>query len=270
MFSGFMANAWAAATVVAVVAGVVGFFVVVRGDSFAAHAIPNGAFAGAAGAFWLGLNTLLGLGVFAALAAVGIGSLGARRRRDVATALALVMMLALGSLFLSLSGGFEPEVYGLLFGEVLGVSTTELTPLIAVGVACVAAVVVLYRPLLLSSTVPDVAESRGIGPLRMEIAFLLVVAAATTVALPVVSLMIGPPGAARAFVNRPGPAMLLSVGLALLTAWTAIASAYLTNWPVGFYVGSYSAVCFAAGRVWVALARQNTRRPPPSAAEQQR
>jgi zinc/manganese transport system permease protein len=276
MFSGFMANAWAAATVVAVVAGVVGFFVVVRGDSFAAHAIPNGAFAGAAGAFWLGLNTLLGLGVFAALAAVGIGSLGARRRRDVATALALVMMLALGSLFLSLSGGYEPEVYGLLFGEVLGVSTTELTPLIAVGVACVAAVAVLYRPLLLSSTVPDVAESRGIGPLRMEIAFLLVVAAATTVALPVVgallifSLMIGPPGAARAFVNRPGPAVVLSVGLALLTAWTAIASAYLTNWPVGFYVGSYSAVCFAAGRVWVALGPQRTRRVPPSAAEQQR
>jgi zinc/manganese transport system permease protein len=276
MFSGFMANAWAAATVVAVVAGVVGFFVVVRGDSFAAHAIPNGAFAGAAGAFWLGLNTLLGLGVFAALAAVGIGSLGARRRRDVATALALVMMLALGSLFLSLSGGYEPEVYGLLFGEVLGVSTTELTPLIAVGVACVAAVVVLYRPLLLSSTVPDVAESRGIGPLRMEIAFLLVVAAATTVALPVVgallifSLMIGPPGAARAFVNRPGPAMVLSVGLALLTAWTAIASAYLTNWPVGFYVGTYSAVCFAAGCAWVALGRRRTRRAPPSAAEQQR
>src|SRR5580700_9069898 len=167
MFSGFMANAWAAATVVAVVAGVVGFFVVVRGDSFAAHAIPN-----------------------AALAAVGIGSLGARRRRDVATALALVMMLALGSLFLSLSGGYEPEVYGLLFGEVLGVSTTELTPLLAVGVACVAAVVVLYRPLLLSSTVPDVAESRGIGPMRMEISFLLVVAAATTVALPVVGALL--------------------------------------------------------------------------------
>jgi zinc/manganese transport system permease protein len=64
--------------------------------------------------------------------------------------------------------------------------------------------------------------------------------------------------------------MVLSVGLALLTAWTAIASAYLTNWPVGFYVGSYSAVCFAAGRVWVALGPQRTLRPPPSAAEQQR
>lgn len=77
MFSGFMVNAWAIGTIVAVVAGVVGFFVVLRGSSFAAHAIPNGAFAGAAGVYWLGLNTLVGLGVFAALAALGIGSSGA-------------------------------------------------------------------------------------------------------------------------------------------------------------------------------------------------
>jgi zinc/manganese transport system permease protein len=268
VFSGFMANAWASGTLVAIVAGVVGFFVVVRGSSFAAHAIPNGAFAGAAGAYWLGLNTLLGLGLFAALAAIGIGALGARSRRDVATALGLVMMLALGALFLSLSGGYEPEVYSLLFGEVLGVSTTELLPVALVSLASMAVVLLLYRPLLLSSTLPDVAEARGVGPRRMEIAFLLVVAAATTVTLPVVgallvfSLMIGPPAAARAFVDRPGPAIALSVGLAVLTAWAAIVSSYQTNWPVGFYVGVYSALCFAAGRVWLALGRQRARRAP--------
>src|SRR5580692_2311192 len=141
MFSGFMTNAWLAGTVVALVAGVVGLFVVMRGAAFAAHAIPNGAFAGAAAAYWLGANELVGLGVFAGAAALGIGSLGERNRRDVATALVLVLMLASGGLFLSLSGGYEPEVYGLLFGEILGVSTTQLTPLLAVGVACVAAVV---------------------------------------------------------------------------------------------------------------------------------
>jgi zinc/manganese transport system permease protein len=225
VFSGFMVNAWIAGTIVAVVAVVVGFFVVLRGSAFAAHAIPNGAFAGAAGAYWLGLNTLAGVGVFAVVAAVGIGSLGARRRRDVATALALVMMLALGALFLSLSGGYEPEVYALLFGEILGVSTTELLPVLLVSVACMFAVGLLYRPLLLSSAVPDIAEARGVGPRRMEVAFLLVVAAATTVTLPVVgallifSLMIGPPAAARAFAARPAPALSLSLGLALLTAW---------------------------------------------------
>jgi zinc/manganese transport system permease protein len=265
VFTGFMVNAWLAGTIVATVAGVVGFFVVLRGSAFAAHAIPNGAFAGAAGAYWLGLNTLAGLGVFAVLAAVGIGSLGARRRRDVATALALVMMLALGSLFLSLSGGYEPEVYSLLFGEILGVSTTELLPVLLVSLGCVLVVMMLYRPLLLSSAVPDIAEARGVGARRMEIAFLLIVAAATTVTLPVVgallifSLMMGPPAAARAFVRRPAPALVLSVGLALLTAWAAIASSYQTNWPVGFFVGIYGAGCFGAGRVWVALSRWRAR-----------
>ncbi len=265
MFTGFMVNAWLAGTIVAVVAGVVGFFVVLRGSAFAAHAIPNGAFAGAAGAYWLGLNTLVGLGVFAALAAVGIGSLGARRRRDVATALALVMMLALGSLFLSLSGGYEPEVYSLLFGEILGVSTTELLPVVLVSLACILVVTMLYRPLLLSSAMPDVAEARGVGATRMEIAFLLIVAAATTVTLPVVgallifSLMMGPPAAARAFAGRPGPALVLSVCLALVTAWAAIASSYQTNWPVGFFVGIYGAACFAVSRAWVALDRRRAR-----------
>jgi zinc/manganese transport system permease protein len=277
VFSGFMANAWAAGSIVAVVAGVVGFFVVLRGSAFAAHAIPNGAFAGAAGAYWLGLNTLAGVGVFAALAAVGIGSLGARRRRDVATALALVMMLALGALFLSLSGGYEPEVYALLFGEILGVSSTELLPVLLVSLGCILAVVLLYRPLLLSSAAPDMAEAKGIGARSMEIAFLLIVAAATTVTLPVVgallifSLMIGPPAAARAFAGRPVPALLLSVGLALLTAWAAIASSYQTNWPVGFFVGIYGAACFGAGRVWAGVARWRARPKgaEPSAGGQQ-
>jgi zinc/manganese transport system permease protein len=277
MFSGFMVNAWTIATIVAAVAGVVGFFVVLRGSSFAAHAIPNGAFAGVAGAYWLGLNTLVGLGVFAVLAALGIGSFGARSRRDVATALALVMMLALGSLFLSLSGGYEPEIYSLLFGEILGVSTTELAPVLGVGVACMVVVTLLYRPLLLSSAVPDVAAARGVSARGMEVIFLLVVAAATTVTVPVVgallifSLMIGPPAAARAFVARPLPAIGLSVGLALLTAWAAIASSYLSDWPVGFFVGVYGAAWFALSRVWVGLRRRQSRRPRParSAAEEQ-
>src|SRR5215831_10560600 len=126
MFSGYMVNTWTVATIVAVVAGVVGYFVVLRGAAFPAHAIPKGAFAGAAGASLLGINTLIGLAVFSLLGALGIGSMGRRGRRDVVTALALVMMLALGAAFLSRSSQYEPEIYSLLFGEILGVSTTEV------------------------------------------------------------------------------------------------------------------------------------------------
>jgi len=133
LFSSFMLNAWIIATIVAAVAGVVGFFVVLRGSAFPAHAIPNGAFAGAAGANLLGLSPLLGLAIFSLVAALGIGSLGRRGRHDVVTALALVMMLALGALFLSRSTEYEPEIYSLLFGEVLGVSIAEILPVALLG-----------------------------------------------------------------------------------------------------------------------------------------
>src|ERR1700758_367579 len=103
VFSGFMVNAWMVGSIVALVAGLVGFFTVLRGSAFAAHAIPNGSFAGAAGAVLVGVNTLVGLGVFSLLGALGIGVLGRRGRHDVVTALALVMMLGLGSLFVSLN-----------------------------------------------------------------------------------------------------------------------------------------------------------------------
>ena len=258
MFAGFMMNAWAVATIVAPVAGVVGFFVVLRGSAFPAHAIPKGAFAGAAGAALLGVSTLLGLAVFSLLGALGIGTLGRRGRRDVATALALVMMLALGSAFLSRTTEYEPQIYSLLFGEVLGVSSTELLPVIGLGAACIIAIFVLYRPLLLSSTVPEIAEARGIRGYRIEICFLIVVALATAMTVPVVgallifSLMIGPPAAARSLTSRPGPAMLLSVAIALVTVWVAIAASYQVNWPVGFFVGTLSAGSYAVGRGWAA------------------
>ena len=93
MFTGFMINAWATATIAAIVAGVVGSFVALRGTAFPAHAIPKGAFAGAAGASLLGISTLIGLAVFSLLGALAIGTLGRRGRQDVVTALALVLML---------------------------------------------------------------------------------------------------------------------------------------------------------------------------------
>ncbi len=169
MFTSFMLNAWLVATVVAPVAGVVGYFVVLRGSAFPAHAIPKGAFAGAAGASLLGISTLLGLAVFALLGALGIGALGRRGRQDVVTALALVMMLALGAAFLSRTTEYEPEIYALLFGEVLGVSTSAILPVAGLGLTCLAAIAVLYRPLLLSAVVPEVAEARGVRNHRIEI-----------------------------------------------------------------------------------------------------
>jgi zinc/manganese transport system permease protein len=262
MFSGFMVNAWTVGSIVAVVAGLVGFFTVLRGSAFVAHAIPNGSLAGAAGASLVGVNTVLGFGVFALAGAFTITRLGRRGRHDVATALTLVLMLALGSLFLSFSIEYAPEIYSLLFGEILGVSTTQLIPTIALAVVCVLAIALLYRPLLLSSLLPDVAEAHGIATSRMELLFLIVVALATTMTVPVVgtllifSLMIGAPATARSFTNKPVTAMVLSAAIALLIVWAAIALSYRTNYPVGFFVGTISAASYAGGRAWAAWRRR--------------
>jgi zinc/manganese transport system permease protein len=254
VFSGFMLNAWAVGTIVAVVAGMVGFFVVMRGSAFVAHAVPNGSFAGAAGASLIGVSTIVGLGVFAVLGALGIGLLGRRARHDVATALALVAMLGLGALFLSLSAEYAPEIYSLLFGEVLGVSSQEIGPTLGLAVVCVAAIGVLYRPLMVSSVLPEVGEARGVSQLRMELCFLVVVALASTMTVPVVgtllifSLMIGAPAAARSFTSSPLAAMAVSVGIALVTVWASVAASYATDYPVGFFVGSLSAIAYGSGR----------------------
>ena len=280
MFSGFMVNAWTVASIVAVVAGIVGFFTVVRGSAFAAHAIPNGSFAGAAGASLIGVSTLLGLGVFALAGALAIGLLGRRGRHDVATALALVMMLGFGALFLSMSSEYAPEVYSLLFGEVLGISSNEIAPTAILGLICIVAIVVLYRPLMLSSVLPEVAEAHGISSFRMEMLFLAVLALATAMTVPVVgtllifSLMIGAPAAARSLTDRPLPAIALSVAVALAIVWIAIAASYQTNYPIGFFVGALSAVAYALGRGWAAwrpgrgrgAARPGESASPPTAA----
>jgi len=206
----------------------------------------------------LGVNAPVGLGTFAVLAALGIGWLGRRGRNDVVTALALVMMLALGAAFLSHTTEYAPEIFALLFGQVLGVSVTEILPVAALGVVCLLAVAFLYRPLLFSSAVPEIAEAHGVRVHRMEMAFLVVLALATAMTVPVVGallifrLMIGPPAAGRALASRPLTAMALSVGVALVTVWAAIASSYLTNWPIGFFVGLFSAAAYAVGRMWTA------------------
>ncbi len=265
MFSGLMLNTWIAATAVAVIAGVTGFFAVLRGSTFAAHAIPNGAFAGAAGASLLGLNAFAGLAVFSVGGALGIAGLSRRSRHDVATALTFVMMLGIGALFVSWSTEYAQEAYALLFGEVFGVSTGEVLPILALGAVSIAAIIVMFRPLLLSSAMPEVAEARGLSARRMDLAFLLVMALATSMTVPVVgallmfSLMIGPAAAARALTARPFLAMTLAVVIALVTVWTGIAISYGTNWPLGFFVGVMGAAFFLFGQGYAQVRRRLVR-----------
>ncbi len=147
---------------VAIVAGFVGFFVVIRGSTFAAHALPLGTFPGAAAASLIGINEIWGLIIFAGLGVIGISQLAQNQRNDVATALTLITLLGLGTLFLSLSSEYSQAVYALLFGEVLGISNGEIAPIAGIGAIAVAAILALFRPLLLSSISTDLSQARGI------------------------------------------------------------------------------------------------------------
>jgi len=262
MFSSFMMNAWIAGTIVAVVAGVTGFFVVLRGNTFAAHALPLGTFPGAAAAAFIGVSELFGLVVFAALGVAGISQLGRRQRNDVATALTLIFLLGLGTLFLSLSREYAQGVYALLFGDVLGVSGAEIAPLTIVSFVAVAATALVFRPLLLSAVSADLSAARGVSARWVEFLFLSILGLATAMALPVVgallvfSLMVGPASAARLMLRRPLPALLLSVAIALMMVWASIALSYTSNWPVGFFVGGLAACCYGGGRAFQWLAQK--------------
>jgi len=254
MFASFMINDWIAGSIIAIIAGLAGFFVVIRGATFAAHALPLGTFPGAAAAALLGINPLWGLIAFAGLGVIGIAVFARAQRNDVATGLTLIFLLGIGILLLSLSGHYAQNVYALLFGEILGVSNAELLPVAIIGFIVALGLIVSFRPLLLTALSPDLAAARLISPARANFLFLGLLGLATAMALPVVgallvfSLMTGPPAIARAISRRPGFAMALSAFIALLMVWAAIALSYLTNWPVGFFIGTLAALSYGASR----------------------
>jgi zinc/manganese transport system permease protein len=256
MFSSFMLNTWIVGSLVALVAGIAGFFVVMRGATFAAHALPLGTFPGAAAAGLLGVNPLYGLVAFAGLGVFGISQLSRRQRNDVATALTLIFLLGLGTLFLSLSSQYAGGVYALLFGEILGISNAAIAPVAIIAALVLAGIVLFFRPLLLTAVSPDLAAASLISNRQIDLIFLALIGLATATALPVVgallvfSLMVGPPALARTLTNAPLPALCLSGGIALAMVWAAIALSYTTNYPIGFFIGTLAAGAYAAGRLW--------------------
>jgi zinc/manganese transport system permease protein len=259
MFSSFMMNTWIVATMVAVVAGLVGFFVVLRGATFAAHALPLGTFPGAAAASLLGINQIWGLAIFAALGVAGISQLARRQRNEVATALTLITLLGFGTLFLSLSSQYAQGVYALLFGEVLGISNNDVLPVAMISLIAAGLILLLFRRLLLSAVSGDLGAVGGVNARWIDVIFLGILGLTTAMALPVVgallvfSLMVGPASLARAITARPLAAMGLSVVLSMVMAWGSIAGAYLTNWPIGFFIGVLAALAYGLGRVWSRL-----------------
>jgi zinc/manganese transport system permease protein len=239
----FMQHAFAAATVVAIAAGLVGYFLVLRGQTFAGHALSHVGFAGATGAVLLGVSPLGGLVLATVIAGAGMGLLGERlQQRDVAIGIVLAMSLGLGLLFLHFFTAYASQATALLFGNVLGVDADTVLILLAMGLVVVAALAALSRPLLFATLQPELAEARGVSLKLISVMFLVIVALATAASVQIVgillvfTLMVAPAAAAQLLVIRLWSGLLLSVAFALLEAWLGLTLAFYTDWPTSFWI----------------------------------
>ena len=252
----FMVHAFQAGTIVAIVAGAIGYFVVLRASAFAAHALSHIGFAGATGAVVLGISPVFGLLAFTLASGVTIGALGNRLRgRDVTIGIVLAWTLGLGVLFISLYRGYATEAYALLFGEILGISATDVAITLVAGVVTVGALIAVYRPLLFSSVDDDLASAKGVPVTALSIVFMAILAVAVTEAVQVVgvllifALIVTPAAIAVRFTSRPMVAIVTGIGLALAFTWAGLTIAYYSPHPVSFFITSLAFAVYVAVRL---------------------
>lgn len=245
----FMQHAFEAGTVVAIVAGIIGYFVVLRRSSFAAHAMAEIGFAGAAGAVLLGISPVFGLLGFSTISGVGIAALGNdAEHRDIEIGTILAFALGLGVLFISLYTGYATEAYSILFGEILGISSGDVLLTFVLSVAILAITAIVYRPLLFASLDEEVAEAKGMPILLLGIIFMVLLAAAVSIAVQVVgvllifALMVTPAATAIRLSKIPSHAILISALIALFATWLGLFIAFYEPYPVSFFV---TAIVFA-------------------------
>jgi zinc/manganese transport system permease protein len=255
----FMVNALEAGTIVAVMAGVAGWFMVLRRQTFAGHTLSIIAFPGAAAATLAGLPVAVGYFGFCGAGALMLGGIAGSRRSLSSESAAIgslqALALALGFLFVSLYHGVLSGLDSLLFGTFLGITTSQVLVLLAVAAAALLVVGAAARPLIFASVDPDVARAAGVPVLPLGFGFLLVLGlsvAATsqiTGALLVFALLVTPAAIAHRITSRPALGIALSVAIALAVTWLGLALAYFSVYPVGFYVTSLSFALYVTVRV---------------------
>jgi zinc/manganese transport system permease protein len=275
----FIQNAFLAGTIVALVAAVVGYFVVLRAQAFASESISEIGFAGSTGGPLFGVSSLIGMFILTILSALGMGALGERvRGRDVETGMVLAFALGLGVLFTSLyaSGKNAVATVSALFGSILSVSRGDVLTTLISGIVVLFLLAVLFRPLLFASIDPEVAQTRGVPIRLLSIMFLVLLAVTIAMAIQVVgallvfALLIAPAASATRLTHRPLTTIVLSIVLGLGITWIGLiltivgTGRYL---PASFYIATVATctyfVAVLIGR-WHAPRRSqrtDTRRP---------
>ncbi|TMC14905.1 MAG: metal ABC transporter permease [Chloroflexi bacterium] len=248
----FMRNAYLAGTLVALAAGLMGYFMVLRSQSFAGHSLANVGFAGATGAFLFGIPTVIGLFLAGVLAAFGIHALNTEGQResqqsDIAVGAVLTASFALGFLFIHLSSAeYAANVYTVLFGNVLGVSLVDVWIIFYATLLLLGVLALIARPLFFASLDPDVAAVRGVPVRMLGLIYLVLLALMVAIAVQIVgvllifTLLVTPAAIAQLLSSRPAVAATISVILALSFTWAGLAVGYFTPYPVIFYITSFA------------------------------
>jgi zinc/manganese transport system permease protein len=247
--AGFMRSAFLGGTLVAVSAGLLGYFVVIRRNTFAAHALAHIGFPGATGAVLIGFPVTAGLALFCVGGALAIGVVGRRlAEREVATGTVLAFATGLGVLFSSLGSRNASTVTNVLFGNLLAVADDQLVMFAAFTVLLVATMALIARPLTFASVAPEVAEARGVPVRALNIAFLVLLGLVVTMAVQVVGtlllfgLVVTPAATALILTARPARVAAISTALAVVSVLGGLLLAAMFNLPPSFVVVSLSTV----------------------------
>ena len=270
----FMVNAFRAGTIVAVLAGAIGWYMVLRRQAFAGHTLAVVAFPGAAAAIWLGISVNFGYFgaciaaavVIAAVPRANSGQTYSEESAVIGTVQAFA--LACGVLFVSLYGGFLNSLTGLLFGTFLGISDRQVVTLLVVAAAVLIVLAAVARPLFFATVDSDVAQARGVPVRLLSVLFLVLLGCAAaevsqiTGALLVFALLVMPAASAQQLTARPAVGFAITIALALLITWTGLAVAYFSVYPVGFFVTTIGMACYLLSVAIRYSAAYVTRRAP--------
>jgi zinc/manganese transport system permease protein len=267
----FMVNAFRAGSIVAVVASVVGWFMVLRKQTFAGHTLAVSAFPGATAAALLGISATAGYFAFSIAAAVAIAAVSRPGRtkgfseESAVVGTVQAFALACGYLFVYLSKGFLNSVTAPLFGSSFAITNDDVVTLALVGLAVLLTMAVIGRPLFFSSVDADVADARGVGVRGLGVLFLVLLGAATAEAsqiagaLLVFSLLVMPAATAQRLTARPMLSLALTVVIGLIATWAGLTLAYYQLYPLGFCISTFSFAGFLLARL-AALPRRRPRR----------
>jgi len=261
----FMGYAFLAGTVVAIMAGLVGYFIILRNLVFATEALGHVTFTGALGAAVLGVDPVFGLFGATTLVAILIGMLGTKvRTNDVVVGTVLAWVLGLGALFLNIytsqsSGANGTFGVKYLFGSLLGLQAREVQQIAIAGLGVIIVLLAIARPLLFASLDPDVAVVRGVPVGGLNVVFLILVALGLAASVPSVgsllnsALLITPAAIAQRLVSRPFVALFLSAFLALTFTWLGLTIGFYTSYPISFIISTLAFITYVLVFTWQKL-----------------